>query len=158
MIERMRKEIFDFFPTYVCNFNEVPINVLKDVQEIRIRIGQPVNIRGCNFDLFVGDKVRQDSILKLLESFSDNSIYAVQSEINSGYITIRGGHRIGISGTCIIQDGQVKNIKYISSLNIRVAREVKECSNTVFKYISKKNDFENTLILSPPRMWKNYTS
>ncbi|MBR4111217.1 MAG: hypothetical protein IKK43_06010 [Clostridia bacterium] len=158
MIERIRKEIFDFFPTYVCNFNDVPINVLNDAQEIRIRIGQPVNIRGCKFDFFVGERLRQDSILKLLEAFSDNSIYAVQSEINNGYITIRGGHRVGISGTCIIEDNKVKNIKYISSLNIRVAREVKECSNTVFKYISKKNDFENTLIISPPRMRKNYAS
>ena len=158
MIERIRKEIFDFFPTYVCNFNDVPINVLNDVQEIRIRIGQPVNVRGCKFDLFAGEKMKQEYILKLLEAFSDNSIYAVQSEINNGYITIRGGHRIGISGTCIIENGQVKNIKYISSLNIRVAREVKNCSNNIFKYISRKNDFENTLILSPPRMWKNYTT
>lgn len=153
MIERIRKEIFDFFPTYVCNFNDVPINVIENVQEIRLRIGQPINIRGCKFDLFIGDKLMQDAILKLLEVFADNSIYAVQSEINSGYITIRGGHRIGISGTCIIEDNQVKNIKYISSLNIRVAREVKNCSNNIFEYIPKKKEFENTLILSPPRVW-----
>lgn len=153
MIERIRKEIFDFFPTYVCNFNEVPINVLNEAQEIRVRIGQPVNVRGCKFDSFVGEKMKPEDILKLLEAFSDNSIYAVQSEINNGYVTIRGGHRIGISGTCIIENGEVKNIKYISSLNIRVAREVKDCSNNIFKYIPRKNDFENTLILSPPRMW-----
>ena len=72
-----------------------------------------------------------------------------------GYITIKGGHRIGVSGTCIIEDGKVKNIKYISSLNIRVAREIKNCSESLFKYIIRKNEFNNTLILSPPRLWKN---
>lgn len=152
MIERIMKEIFEFFPTYVCNKSNISKEVIEDAQEVRIRIGQPINIRGCRNDLFVGDKLNQESILKLLEIFSDNSIYAVQSEINSGYITIRGGHRIGISGTCIIEEGKVKNIKYISSLNIRVAREVKDCSSNIFKIIARKNNFENTLILSPPRM------
>ena len=155
MIERIMKEIFDFFPTYICDKSNIPKEVVEDVQEIRIRIGQPINIRGCKNDLFVSDKVNQESILKLLEIFSDNSIYAVQSEINSGYVTIRGGHRIGIAGTCIIEDGKVKNIKYISSLNIRVAREVKDCSSNIFKIIARKSNFENTLILSPPRMWEN---
>ena len=90
-------------------------------------------------------------MLRLLESFCNNSIYAVQNEINSGYITLRGGHRIGISGMGIIEDGKIKNIKYISSLNIRVAREVKNCSKALLEKITKNNPFENTLIVSPPR-------
>ena len=88
--------------------------------------------------------------MRLLENFSNNSIYSVQSEINNGFITIKGGHRIGIAGTCIIENGIVKNIKNISSLNVRIAREVKGCSSFIMDYILNDNTFSNTIIISPP--------
>ena len=84
-----------------------------------------------------------------LENFSENSIYSFQNEINAGFITIRGGHRIGISGTSVFENNQIKNIKYISSLNIRVAREIKFCGEELIEKICL-DDFENTLIISPP--------
>ena len=155
MLNKIKSEIFDFFPSFLLKDNIISGDVVDAVQEIRVRVGQAINIRGSAIDLFVGDILKPEHILKLLENFSDNSIYAVQSELNLGYITIKGGHRIGVSGTCIIEDGKVKNIKYISSLNIRVAREIKNCSDSLFKYIIRKNEFNNTLILSPPRVWKN---
>lgn len=153
MLEKIRREIFNFFPSSICDINSVSDSIIDDAQEIRLRIGQPMNIKMNDTNIFIGCELKQEDILKLLENFSDKSIYAVQSELNCGYITIKGGHRIGISGTCIIEDEKVKNIKYISSLNIRVAREVKDCSDNLFKYIMKKEDFKNTLIISPPRLW-----
>lgn len=85
----------------------------------------------------------------MLENFSENSIYAVQSEINSGFITIKGGHRVGISGTCIFENEKIKNIRYISSLNIRVAHEIIGCSTPLIDELYNSK-FENTLILSSP--------
>ena len=76
-------------------------------------------------------------------------MYSFQNEINSGFITIRGGHRVGISGTSVFENNQIKNIKYISSLNIRVAREIKFCSERLIEKICIE-DFENTIIISPP--------
>lgn len=158
MNQKIKDEIFAFFPLALGKRIDISDKIIENAQEIRIRIGQAINIRTNTEDVFVGDKLYEDSILKFIENFSNRSIYSVQSEINSGYITIRGGHRIGISGTCIIEDGKIKNIKNISSLNIRIAREVKDCSESLFEYIIKKDDFKNTLIISPPRLWKNYAA
>ena len=76
-------------------------------------------------------------------------------DIKKGFITLRGGHRIGIVGKVIIENGQVKNIKHISSLNIRVSREIKGCSKKVLPHIIKnKNQINNTIIISPPQCGK----
>ncbi len=155
MEQKIKNEIFDFFPLTLGKQIDISDELIDNAQEIRIRIGQPINVRTSESDIFVGEKLYEDSILKFIENFSNRSIYAVQSEINSGYITIRGGHRIGISGTCIIEEGRIKNIKYISSLNIRIAREVKNCSEGLFERVIKKDNFKNTLIVSPPRLWQD---
>ena len=70
----------------------------------------------------------------------------------NGYITVRGGHRVGISGDVVIEDGKVKNISYVYSLNFRIAREINGASNNVMKYIldTKNNSVYNSLIVGPP--------
>ena len=144
-MQKVSDEIFDYFPCGV----DVPTNVMDEAEEIRVRFGQAIVIRYRNKE-FLTDRIADEKvILKLLENFTNNSIYAVQSEINSGFITIKGGHRVGISGTCIFEEGKIKNIRYISSLNIRVAHEVKGCSTFLVSELYK-DTFENTLILSSP--------
>lgn len=70
----------------------------------------------------------------------------------TGYITIKGGHRVGISGNIVWADEKVTNINYISSLNFRIARQVIGCSTKALKYIldTENNTIYNTLIVSPP--------
>ena len=119
--------------------------------------GQPIIIRYENNEIHTSQIVNEKIILNLLENFTENSIYAVQSEINSGFLTIKGGHRIGISGTCIFEEGKIKNIRYISSLNIRVAHEIKGCGTNIVHKLYP-DCFENTLILSSPRLRKNNAS
>ncbi len=156
MFQKVYDEILSFFPDSLNEIKNIASeNIWDTAEEIRIRNGQPIEVRYLGNELFLNHKVNTEDMLRLLESFCNNSIYAVQNEINSGYITIRGGHRIGISGMGIIEDGKIKNIKYISSLNIRVAREVKNCSKAVLEEITKNNSFENTLIVSPPRCREN---
>lgn len=106
-------------------------------------------IRYAGKEYFTKHIADERVILNMLENFTENSIYAVQSEINSGFVTIKGGHRVGISGTCIFEDGKIKNIRYISSLNIRVAHEVLGCGTFLVRDLYKEK-FENTLILSSP--------
>lgn len=145
-MEMLQDEVF----CLLSNNFELPMNILNRAEEIRIRLGQPVLIRYGNNEFLTKDIANEKNILMLLENFTENSIYAVQSEINSGYLTIKGGHRVGISGTCIFENGKIKNIRYISSLNIRVAHEIKGCSNSVMRELYFDNKFENTLILSSP--------
>lgn len=150
MIKKIKHEILEFFPKtirYQLIANE---ETMDKAEEIRIRIGQPISIRSHREEFFLTEKITTEDILRILENFSNNSIYSVQNEINSGFLTIQGGHRIGVTGTCVFENNSVKNIKYISSLNIRIAREVRECSREVLKYITFNHKFDNTLILSPP--------
>ena len=76
----------------------------------------------------------------------------IKTKFATGYITIKGGHRIGITGNVVIKDGQVINISHVYSLNFRIAREIKDCSNGALKYILNLNEqsIYNTIIVSPP--------
>ena len=101
--------------------------------------------------------VSQQELLQTFEKICENSIYSYRRQICEGFITIRGGNRVGIVGSGVIENGQVININYISSLNIRIARQQIGCSQKVMSNIinSETNTIYNTLIISPPRMWKN---
>ena len=153
MLSKIHYEILNYFPNYI---KEKFINITKrdweNAKEIRIRNGKPIIISTFNKDIILEHIASSEDILRLVENFSENSLYKVQNEINEGFITIKGGHRIGISGTGVIENGKIKNIKYISSLNIRIAREVLGCSNKLMDLLEQdeNGNLENTIIISPP--------
>ena len=82
----------------------------------------------------------------------DNSIYSYQNQIKQGFITVRGGHRVGIAGSTVIENGKVININYISSINFRIAKQIIGSGDKALQYILKpeENSIYNTLIVSPP--------
>ena len=90
--------------------------------------------------------------MQTLEKLCENSLYAYKKQIAEGYITVKGGHRVGITGTGVVEEEKIINIKYISSLNFRIAREVKGCSKNILKEIinQKDNTIYNTIIVAPP--------
>jgi stage III sporulation protein AA len=81
----------------------------------------------------------------------------IKTKFHLGFITVKGGHRVGISGSCVIENGKVININYIYSLNFRIAKEVTGCANNVLKEILKLDDstIYNCLIISKPGARKN---
>ncbi len=150
MHEKVFSEIVSFFPSNLKSvFEKLSNNIWNTVSEIRIRVDKPILIECFNREYVLEYNARAEDILRLVENFSENSIYSFQNEINAGFITIRGGHRVGISGTSVIENNEIKNIKYISSLNIRISREVKSCSESFIKKVCN-DEFENTIIISPP--------
>ena len=124
----------------------------EQIQEIRIRVGRPIILKLQNLDILIEYIVNQTEILQILEKICENSIYAYKNQICNGYITIKGGHRIGITGSAVVENEKIINIKYITSLNFRIARQVLNCSNKIIgQVIDEKNqDIYNTLIVSPP--------
>lgn len=138
-------------------FDGQPIETLDFLEEIRIRSNGRIALKFTQNQEILNDKIMYEDILQTIQIMCDNSIYSYQNEICNGYITIRGGHRVGISGNCVIEDGKVINIKYISSINFRIARQAIGCSNKVLEYILKlnENSIYNTLIVSPPGVRKN---
>ncbi len=140
---------------------------LESLEEIRLRADKPMMLQNKHGDWFVDRNgklvchkdnlmfVKQEELIKTLELMSENSIYAYQDEIKNGFITLRGGHRIGIVGRVVTDGNGIKNIKDISALNIRVSREIIGCSEKIIKHIVKNgNDIYNTLIISPPQCGK----
>ena len=101
--------------------NNININLLE---EIRIRVERPIILKLGQAEAIIEYKVNSNEILEILQQICDNSIYSYQNQICNGFITIKGGHRIGIAGNVVIKDGKVLNISYISSLNFRIAKQV----------------------------------
>jgi len=84
------------------------------------------------------------------------SYYAYEDELSKGYITIEGGHRVGICGRVTLKEGRVHLIKNVSSLNIRRSRQIIGSSSKIISsvYNEAQSTINNTLIISPPKCGK----
>lgn len=131
--------------------NNIPFSKL---QEIRLRIGKPLIIVSDNIEFVLHKIIEKEELMEILEYVSNYSLYAFENELKQGFITIEGGHRVGMTGQVQIEDGEVKNIKHISSMNIRISHEVLNCADVIFSYITEDKQICNTLIISPPRCGK----
>lgn len=150
---RYEEEILKVLPLKISN--EVKEILLKEpVQEIRIKVNKSIIINTSHKEIILKYVTTIEDIKQILVKVSNYSLYAYEEEIKQGYITIRGGHRIGIAGECVLVNGEVRTIRNISSLNIRICREVIGCSNEIMKYITKEDRVFNTLIISPPKCGK----
>jgi len=98
--------------------------------------------------------VSKRELMETMEYIGNYSLYAFEDEIRQGFITIQGGHRVGIAGKTILDADKVKSIKYISFINVRLSHEIKGCANSVIPYIGDESDIYHTLIISPPRCGK----
>lgn len=147
------KEIIDILPGTISNMLR---NILdkKKLEEIRIRMDKPLIAEFGNSELVYDYIVKKEDIKIIMQRISNYSIYAFEEEIKRGYITIRGGHRIGICGTCIIERNEVKTIKNIGSINIRICHEIVGCSNKIMKFIISNDKVLNAIIISPPKCGK----
>ncbi|MGI6093317.1 MAG: stage III sporulation protein AA [Veillonellaceae bacterium] len=166
--EIINDQIFPILPPNIGTLlKRIPESHLAAVTEIRLRINKPLMLIVGSEDYMIsstGSLVGEtrnayfctnDDISRTFQLISKNSIYALEQELKMGFLTARGGHRIGLTGQAIIVDGQLKAIKNINSLNIRLAREVKGCSCLVLPHIVKNGKrVLSTLIISPPRCGK----
>lgn len=130
------------------------------LQEVRLRIGKPLLCIYDGRERMIGNQrdgpyiVTKEDIKEMLQYVSNYSLYAYEQEMRQGFITIEGGHRVGMTGQAIIENGKVKNLRYISSVNLRMSHEIKGCADPIFAYIIAENRVCHTLIVSPPRCGK----
>lgn len=140
----------------------------NSIEEIRLRINRPLMVLGNNKDYFLNIRERcfetrikypyivtKEDIETTFQFICKYSIHSFLEDIKKGFITLKGGHRVGIGGKVILEENSIKNIKHISSLNIRISKEILNCSKKIIKHIIKppKNIY-NTLIISPPQCGK----
>lgn len=126
---------------------------LEGLEEIRIRANRQILLKFCDREVIINYFVSQDEILQILQFICDNSIYSYQNQICSGFITIkRTAIEYGISGDVVLEDGKVKNISHIYSLNFRIASEVNGAGKEILEHILDldKQTVFNSLIVGPP--------
>lgn len=154
------EEILRYFPSNIYGLLETTFKqnkMIKDeLREIRIRTKRPIILKLRQVDILIEYEVSQTEILQILERLCNNSIYAYKNQICEGFITVKGGHRIGLTGTAVVENQKIINLKYITSLNFRIAREVFDCSNKILGEVidTQNNNIYTTLIVSPPGMGK----
>lgn len=139
---------------------------MERMQEIRLRVNGPVIVVYDHKETFLSRcaalsqsardavYVSHEQIRETMEYISDYSLYAYEDEIRQGFITIQGGHRVGIAGKIVLEDGKIRNIKYISFINIRLSHQIPGCADRVMPYIKTGKYVYHTLIISPPRCGK----
>ncbi|KTE89795.1 stage III sporulation protein AA [Desulfitobacterium hafniense] len=147
-------------------FLQIQDIALKDIEEIRLRIERPLLILGHHRELFIdeqgrtvaaekGYRVQREDVLQALERMTQSSLYAAEEEMKQGFITLPGGHRVGITGEAIMKQGEVQTLKHISALNIRLAKAVEGKAELILpRLLTKEGTLHHTLILSPPRAGK----
>lgn len=164
--EKLQSDIFPILPRTIVQILTYEINLDK-LEEIRLRVLRPLMVVVENQDYFLGIKkfskdifddtyiVTKEDINKTLQFISKSSIYAMEEELKNGFITLKGGHRVGITGKAILEKGSLKTLKNISGINIRVAREIKGVAKELMDFvIDDKERPYNTLIISPPKAGK----
>jgi stage III sporulation protein AA len=161
--------IYEMMPVHIkLAFDQLPAEVLNALEEIRIREKRPMEIVYKGQYVFITSlgKVSlnpeeaihpsRDDCAKLLDVLTNHSVYSYEEELKRGYITIAGGHRIGLAGRTVLEQGRVKYIRNISSFNIRIAREVLDCGKQVLPALidHESQTLHHTLIISSPQKGK----
>ena len=129
---------------------------LENLQEIRLRAGKPLLLMYKGQELIPGNAqdephiVSKEEIDELLEYISSYSLYAFEEEMKQGFLTIGGGHRVGLAGQAIVEQGAIRNLRYITSVNIRMSHEIRGCADKIFPYITQCQRPLHTLLVSPP--------
>ena len=162
LVEIISRDIYPILPEHIAQLlRKVNYKELRDLEEIRIRSEKPLMLQKRGQDSFLNENgelltdykkcvvINRDEVLKTLQLMSNYSIYAIEEELKQGFLTLIGGHRVGLVGRGVIEDNKIKTLKNISGINIRIAREVKGCANNVVKCIFAEG-IKHTLIVSPP--------
>lgn len=124
------------------------------ISEIRLRADKPMILRINGRECVQDFAPAAEDIRDTMERISQYSFYAFEAELSAGFITLPGGHRVGVSGQVVLENGAVRAWRYISGLNIRVAHSVLGCADSVLQKIFFEKKFAHTMIISPPGFGK----
>lgn len=142
-----------------------PVDFLY-LEEIRLRAGQPLVVIVSGSGAYLDEdgkpsgrwerayRVTLSDIRETLEYVSRYSLYAFEEELRQGFITISGGHRVGLAGRAVVKNGAVQSLKQISSLNVRLAHQILGAADRLMPCLFREGRMGNTLIVSPPRLGK----
>lgn len=159
--------LYELFPGRLIKECGVLEEKINKIQEIRLRVNRPVTIFSEGMEYYIsgdgqvtgkqknGMRIGEKDMEDIVNHICHSSLYAYEEEIRRGYITIKGGHRVGISGQVVLSTKhEIRTIKNISFINIRIAHEVIGVGHDFLPYLYEKGRVHNTLIISPPGFGK----
>jgi stage III sporulation protein AA len=165
----MLEGIFRILPQVISKLIAcLPLDISRTLEEIRIRENRPLEIIYGDQYRFVssmGELVEQpeqafcpskDDCVKLIDLLSNHSLYTMEEQLRRGFITVRGGHRVGIAGKVVLEKGTIRHIRDITCFNIRIARELPGIGVPVLPFLldASLRTVHQTLIVSPPQQGK----
>ncbi len=138
-----------FFPAEIrAEISSLSVS-FDEMREIRLRTEAPLVVIGNK--TYVGEKIFDSmTVTRTAQRFCQNSLYARQEELRNGFVTLPGGHRAGFCGRAVMEGGHVRALTDISSINLRIAHEIRGAADKVLPSLLSGNDIYNTLIVSPP--------
>ncbi|MDI3269543.1 MAG: stage III sporulation protein AA [Bacillota bacterium] len=118
--------------------------------EIRIRAGKPAALRTLDGEHFLPFVPSLEDVARLLSLFTEGSLHAWEAELAAGFLTLPGGHRVGVAGRGVVRDGRVHTFRQVTSLNVRVAREVRGGSLPLLPLVAPQGRLQSSLLVAPP--------
>ncbi|GIN38337.1 stage III sporulation protein AA [Heyndrickxia oleronia] len=148
------ENILTFLPKNISvKIKELPTPVLDWTEEIRIRINRPIEIMSKGEPYFIPYIVTEEDAEQIINKLANFSFYTLEEELKKGYITIPGGHRVGLAGKVILENGLVKAIRNLASFNFRIAREKIGVANPYIPVLYR-NRWRHTMIIGAPQSGK----
>ena len=146
----------------------LPPEHIARMEEIRLRAGRPLAVRLADRDYWVGPTgavventkisyiITASDVQQTLQLLSAHSIYALEEELRNGFITIPGGLRVGLAGKAVLEGGQIRTLKDISGLNIRISRQIIGAADKIIGAVldPRSGRLHNTIIIAAPRAGK----
>lgn len=158
-----QEEVLDFFPEALRDRWRTVAKEADRLQEIRLRVNAPTTVLLGQREWFVDGKgtlvdrqpaeagIQPEELEAILRHLCQYSIYAFADEIRQGFLTIPGGHRVGVAGQVILEERcHIRNLKYIRYLNIRIAHQIRGAADPVIADLYEEGCVLNTLLISPP--------
>lgn len=144
------KEILDILPLeYRDNLEKLAEN--KKIEEIRLRCGRRLSyVENMEERPLSTGLITAEQLDLILARSCDFSLHSVQEQLSRGFLTLAGGHRVGLCGTVVKEEGKITHIKEISSISIRIAGENLGIGEEILPFLMDEQNFSNTLILAPP--------
>lgn len=148
------EDVLSILPRHIAGLvRALPESITEHAEEIRIRVNRPVEVTARGLPTFLPYLATEEDAEQIITSLARHSFYTLEEELMKGYITVEGGHRIGLAGKIIMENGRVRAIRQFGSFNIRVAREVIGVAEKAVSYIYE-DGWKHTMIIGSPQTGK----
>jgi stage III sporulation protein AA len=148
------QEVLALLPSTISErILSLPQDVLDTTEEIRVRTNRILEVTARGKPYFLSYTVTPEDSEQLINKLSQHSFYTLEEELKRGYITIDGGHRVGLAGKVILDAGTVKGIRHLASFNIRIARQKIGIATPLLPYVFD-GEWKQTMIIGSPQTGK----